>query len=201
MTAPLALFGIDNSGFGIAANLLVIFMIALWLALVYWALADARRRLEDPVLIGSAALAALIFPFAGALVYAIVRPPETMEDAYERDLDLRAAELRVRLLEQALKSGSGSTAFDSAVSSELSGEPAKRPGGDDSGSPRRAAEPRDTGKPPSQTTRSSSPPSRPATPAAAPRDPAPGAPSRPSQSPPRPSVGRPLRRPPGPDAA
>ncbi|MFY9487081.1 MAG: hypothetical protein WAP35_00080, partial [Solirubrobacterales bacterium] len=124
--APLAIFGIDNDGVGMVANLLVIFLIAIWIALVYWTLSDARRRLEDPVLIGSAAIAALIFPFAGALIYAIVRPPETLEDAYERDLDIRAAELRVRLLESAVKSGSGGSGFAATVAGELSGESAGR---------------------------------------------------------------------------
>jgi hypothetical protein len=125
--APLALFGIDNDGgVGIAANLLVIFLLAVWIALVFWVYADARRRLTDSVLIGSATLAALIFPFAGALVYAIVRPPETLDDAYERDLDVRAAELRVRLLEAAVKGGPGSSAHSAAVASEVSGEPQAR---------------------------------------------------------------------------
>lgn len=126
--APLALFGIDNNGIGVAANLLVVFLIAVWLALVFWAYADSRRRVTDPVLIGSATLAALIFPFAGALVYAIVRPPETLDDAYERELDVRAAELRVRLLESAVKGGPGSDAHSASVGAELSGEPQGRRG-------------------------------------------------------------------------
>src|SRR3954447_7444188 len=78
---PIAIFGIDNDGVGVFANLLVIFLIAIWLALVFWTYADARRRLEDGLLIGSATLAAIIFPFAGSLIYAIVRPPETLDDA------------------------------------------------------------------------------------------------------------------------
>lgn len=163
--APLALFGIDNSGgIGIAANLLVVFLIAVWLALVFWAYADSRRRLTDPVLIGSATLAALIFPFAGALVYAIVRPPETLDDAYERELDVRAAELRVRLLESAVMGGPGSSAHASSVGAELTGEPSRRPSNQggaqrqqvDRGAqaqpkpaePTRAGQPRRTSEPP-----------------------------------------------------
>lgn len=127
--APIALFGIDNNGIGVAANLLVVFLIAIWFALVFWTYADARRRLTDSVLIGSATLAALIFPFAGALVYAIVRPPETLDDAYERELDVRAAELRVRLLESAVKGGPGSSAHSAATAAEVSGEPSGRRSG------------------------------------------------------------------------
>ena len=95
--------------------------------------------MTDPVLTGSAVLAAIIFPFAGALVYMIVRPPETLEDAYERDLDIRAAELRVRLLEQAVKGGPGSSASKAALAGEVTGEPPARRGAEPSS--RRPAEP------------------------------------------------------------
>ncbi|MBJ7348602.1 MAG: hypothetical protein JHC87_08545 [Thermoleophilaceae bacterium] len=123
---PVAFFGVDNNGFGVAVNLLVIFLIATWLALVYWAYSDAKRRLDDSVLVAAAGFAALVFPFAGALVYAIVRPPETMDDRYERELDIRAAELRVRMLEKGLKSGPEGAAYMSSVAGELSGEPTTR---------------------------------------------------------------------------
>lgn len=122
---PIALFGIEGD-VGMAMNLLVVFLVAIWFALVFWTYADSRRRLQDPVLIGSATIAALIFPFAGALVYAIVRPPETLDDAYERELDVRAAELRVRMLESAVRGGPGSSAQSAALSGEMSGEPTAR---------------------------------------------------------------------------
>lgn len=144
---PFALFGIDNSGIGVAANLLIVFLVAVWLALAYWAWSDARRRVEDPVLVISAALAALIFPFAGALVYAIVRPPETLEDTYERDLDVRAAELRVRLLESAVRGGPGSDAHAASLSAELTGEAASRRGGEpESGRQQSRQQPARSGK-------------------------------------------------------
>lgn len=123
---PIALFGIEGDGIGMFINLLVVFLIAIWFALVFWTYSDSRRRLQDPVLIGSATIAALIFPFAGALVYTIVRPPETLDDAYERELDVRAAELRVRLLESAVKGGPGSGAHSAAVAGEMTGEPTGR---------------------------------------------------------------------------
>lgn len=122
---PVALFGVDGD-IGMVMNLLVVFLVAIWFALVFWTYSDSRRRLQDPVLIGSATITALIFPFAGALVYAIVRPPETLDDAYERELDVRAAELRVRMLESAVRGGPGSSAHSAAVSGEMSGEPTGR---------------------------------------------------------------------------
>ena len=91
---PLALFGLDG-GFGLAVNLLVLFLIVVYLALIYWTYLDARRRLEDPVLI-ACATAASVFPFLGTIVYTILRPPEFLEDREERELELRAAELELR---------------------------------------------------------------------------------------------------------
>jgi RNA polymerase subunit RPABC4/transcription elongation factor Spt4 len=37
-------------------------------------------------------MAALVFPLAGWIVYLVVRPPESMADARERDLEIRAKE-------------------------------------------------------------------------------------------------------------
>jgi hypothetical protein len=94
----LALFGIENDGLNLAVNLLVFFLFVIYVALVYWTYADASRRLEDPLLVGCATAAAL-FPFIGAIVYAIVRPPEYLEDRHERELEVKAAEKRLALLE------------------------------------------------------------------------------------------------------
>jgi Double zinc ribbon len=89
-----AVFGIDNSGLNLAVNLLLLFVVVLWLSLIYWTYADAKRRLEDPMLIGCAT-AASIFPFVGTLVYIIVRPPEYLDDVRERELEIAAAEARL----------------------------------------------------------------------------------------------------------
>ncbi len=91
---PLALFGIDG-GLGLVVNLLILFLIVVYLALIYWTYLDARRRIEDPVLI-ACATAASVFPYLGTVVYTILRPPEFLEDREERELELRAAELELR---------------------------------------------------------------------------------------------------------
>jgi hypothetical protein len=95
-----ALFGITNDGLNLAVNLLILFLVVLWLALVAWTYFDARRRIEDPVLI-ACATAASLFPFVGTIVYSILRPPEFLVDKRERELEVRASELRVRQLEEA----------------------------------------------------------------------------------------------------
>jgi hypothetical protein len=93
MLAP-AVFGIHNSSVNLAAELVLLFLIVIWLALVYWTYADARRRIADPMLIGCAT-AASFFPFVGTFIYMIVRPPEYLDDVRERELEMQAAEARL----------------------------------------------------------------------------------------------------------
>jgi hypothetical protein len=93
----LALFGISNDGLNLAVNLLVAVLVVVYLALIVWTYLDARRRVEDSWLVTCATVASL-FPFVGAMVYAILRPPEFIEDRKERELEIRAAQLRVKQL-------------------------------------------------------------------------------------------------------
>lgn len=92
---PLGLFGIADGGLSLVANLLLLTLIALWLALVYWTYSDAKRRIEDSMLV-SCAVAASLFPFIGTAVYLIVRPPEYLEDIHEREVEIQAAEARLQ---------------------------------------------------------------------------------------------------------
>ena len=87
-------FGIKNSTINLVVDLLILFLVVIWLALVYWTYADARRRIADPMLIGCATAASL-FPFVGTIVYMIVRPPEYLDDVRERELEMQAAEARL----------------------------------------------------------------------------------------------------------
>jgi hypothetical protein len=93
-----ALFGIENDGVNLVVNLLVFFLVVIWLALVYWTYEDAQRRIDDPMLVGCATAASL-FPFIGTIVYTIVRPPEYLEETRERELEIKAAETRMRMIE------------------------------------------------------------------------------------------------------
>jgi hypothetical protein len=98
--AVLAIFGISNDPLNLAVKLLLLFLIAIWAALVFWTFADARRRIEDPMLIGCATAASLFFPFLGTIVYMIVRPPEYLDDVRERELEIAAASARLQQVEQ-----------------------------------------------------------------------------------------------------
>src|ERR687886_764102 len=81
----IAMFGIENSGLALAVNLLLLFLVVIWLALVYWTWSDAHRRIADPMLV-ACATAASLFPFIGTVVYLIVRPPEYLDDVREREV-------------------------------------------------------------------------------------------------------------------
>ena len=93
----IATFGISNNGLNLVVNLLILMLVVVWLALIVYTYLDAKRRIKDPFMIGCATLASFI-PYLGTAVYAIVRPPEFLEDAHERELEIKAAELRVRQL-------------------------------------------------------------------------------------------------------
>jgi hypothetical protein len=93
----LAIFGITNNGLNLVATLFLLMLVVLWLALIVYTYLDARRRIADPFLVACATVASF-FPYIGTAVYAIVRPPEYLEDAHERELEIEAAELRVRQL-------------------------------------------------------------------------------------------------------
>jgi hypothetical protein len=95
----LAIFGISNSGLNLVATLFLLMLVVLWLALIVYTYLDARRRISDPFLVACATVASF-FPYIGTAVYAIVRPPEYLEDAHERELEIKAAELRVRQLRE-----------------------------------------------------------------------------------------------------
>jgi hypothetical protein len=98
---PLAYFGIESNAFSLVVNVLIVFIGVLYVSLIYWTYADARRRIVDPMLIGCATAISL-FPLVGTLVYIILRPPEYLEDVHERELEVRAAEARLQGLEHGL---------------------------------------------------------------------------------------------------
>jgi len=98
---PFAYFGIESSGLNLVIDLLILFAVVVYLSLIYWTYADARRRILDPMLIGCATAASL-FPLVGTIVYMILRPPEYLDDVHERELETQAAEARLRELDYSL---------------------------------------------------------------------------------------------------
>jgi RNA polymerase subunit RPABC4/transcription elongation factor Spt4 len=73
----------------IAISVFVAFGCALWLSLIAWTLMDIRSRSRDPVVwFFSTVLAAI--PLGGLIIYLILRPRETLMQAYERALEEEA---------------------------------------------------------------------------------------------------------------
>jgi hypothetical protein len=87
-----------STAFGVTLNLVLFFVAVFWLGLAYWVNRDARRRLDDGWLIGTATAVGLV-PVVGPLVYLLFRPPETLAEVRTREIELRA--LESRLLPQA----------------------------------------------------------------------------------------------------
>jgi len=81
-----------STAFVIARNLAIFLAVVFWLALAFWVYKDARRRIDDPWLVGIAALLGLVPPYIGPLVYMLFRPAETLEDVRARGVELRALE-------------------------------------------------------------------------------------------------------------
>jgi Double zinc ribbon len=95
-----AIFGISNNGLNLVVTLIILMLIVVWLALIVYTYLDAKRRVADSFLVGCATAGSFLIPYLGTAVYAIVRPPEFLEDAHERELEIKAAELRVRQLSE-----------------------------------------------------------------------------------------------------
>jgi hypothetical protein len=98
---PLAYFGIESTVVTLVIDLLILFVLLLWLASVYWTYADSHRRIEDSMLTGLATVVALV-PFVGTMLYLVVRPAETLDDARERELEFETTKLQLHELESKL---------------------------------------------------------------------------------------------------
>ena len=82
----------DSDTFTLARNLTGFFVVVFWLATAFWVFKDARRRIDDPWLVAMAALLGLVPPFIGPIVYLFLRPPDSIEERRDRELENRALE-------------------------------------------------------------------------------------------------------------
>jgi hypothetical protein len=85
----------DSGLWSAMSVLLQIFVVLLWVALVYWTYQDARRRIESPPLVAACTALSVLIPYLGTVIYLIVRPPEYLNEARERELELLALEQRL----------------------------------------------------------------------------------------------------------
>jgi hypothetical protein len=85
-----------NSGaWLVIRNLLVFFALVFWVATIWWIYKDAKRRIDDPWLVGVSCLLGIVVPVFGPFIYMLFRPPEYLDDVRERDLEISAMEDRL----------------------------------------------------------------------------------------------------------
>src|ERR687886_185410 len=68
----------------------VAFGLAVWFSIVVWVFMDIRSRSRDKLVWVFATLLVLLFNVFGLVVYLILRPHETLMQAYERSLEEEA---------------------------------------------------------------------------------------------------------------
>ena len=61
----LGVFGINNDSVNTAVNVLILVLLVVWVALIFWTFSDARRRIDDPLLVGCATVASLWSQLSG----------------------------------------------------------------------------------------------------------------------------------------
>lgn len=63
------------------------YFLIMWLASIAWVYRDVRQRTEDMATQIVAIAIAVVFPIAGLPVYLVLRPRETLQDSYDRQLE------------------------------------------------------------------------------------------------------------------
>jgi RNA polymerase subunit RPABC4/transcription elongation factor Spt4 len=63
---------------------------AIWLGLILWTWRDMRLRSRDPLAQIAASLMVAVLGVFGIIIYVMLRPPETLTEAYERSLEEEA---------------------------------------------------------------------------------------------------------------
>jgi hypothetical protein len=74
----------------IAITIVAAYLVALWIASVWWTFRDIRARTTDIFLQVAATLLVAVFSFPGLLIYTILRPPKTLAQLYEDSLEEEA---------------------------------------------------------------------------------------------------------------
>ncbi len=83
-----------SSTWSVIRNLALFFVFVFYVATIFWVYKDARRRIEDPLLVAVSTVVGAV-PFLGPLIYMLFRPPEYLEDVRERELEIKAMEERL----------------------------------------------------------------------------------------------------------
>lgn len=74
----------------IGITVIAAYLVALWIACIWWTFRDIRARTTDVLLQILATLLVAVFSFPGLLIYYILRPPRTLAELYEESLEEEA---------------------------------------------------------------------------------------------------------------
>ena len=74
----------------IGITIIAAYLVAIWIATIWWTFRDIRARTNDLFLQLAATLLVTVFSFPGLLIYLILRPPKTLADLYEESLEEEA---------------------------------------------------------------------------------------------------------------
>lgn len=66
------------------------FLAALWLSLVFWTYRDIRTRTQDRLVHTLASLVVAVLNIFGLVVYMVLRPRQTLNEAYQQTLEEEA---------------------------------------------------------------------------------------------------------------
>lgn len=72
------------------------YLLILWLATILWVYRDTQARTREPAAQAIGVALVVVFPLLGVVLYLLVRPRETLAEAYERYLDREALFALVR---------------------------------------------------------------------------------------------------------
>src|SRR5438270_701596 len=77
---------VSNPLIQLSVRLAGLYILAIYLAMVFWTVRDAQQRTENQLLPYLAGLMVVILNIFGLFLYLIIRPKETLGEAYERQL-------------------------------------------------------------------------------------------------------------------
>ena len=79
-----------NDIFLFATIFVAVIIASFWLAIVMWAYRDMRSRSRDPLAQMLVAILVFLLNVPGVFIYILLRPRETLSEAYERSLEEEA---------------------------------------------------------------------------------------------------------------
>jgi cbb3-type cytochrome oxidase subunit 3/RNA polymerase subunit RPABC4/transcription elongation factor Spt4 len=66
------------------------FLVALWLALIFWTYRDVKKRTADNLLRTISVIVVTVLYLPGVVIYLLMRPPMTLEEEYQQTLEEEA---------------------------------------------------------------------------------------------------------------